>query len=182
MAFSFHLTNSCCKAALTPVMKFSLSNNAGDFISVYLAHSSRCVLNDFSKHFAFLFLLQIPSFISPNWPLLPVPQHSLSNNIPNHSPLHYCQFSKRTTYSKILDWFSPQISALRRRSEGGTAGRPPIIREKRVWGWNTGLTPVRWWSCFQVKTSGPMMDAHFRGHTLQLKRTHTGLHECPCLG
>ncbi len=66
------------------------------------------------------------------------------------------------------DYDSPRTSAPGRGSEWGTAGRPPSSLEERVWGWRTGLTPVRWWSGSQVKkTSGPMMGgwSHTRSHT-----------------
>lgn len=49
------------------------------------------------------------------------------------------------------DSVAPRTSAPGRGSEQGTAGRPPSSLEELVWGWRTGVTPVRWWSGSQVK-------------------------------
>lgn len=46
---------------------------------------------------------------------------------------------------------SLSVSVPRDRGSGReTAGRPPTSQGERVWGWRTRLTPVRWWSGFQV--------------------------------
>ena len=59
-------------------------------------------------------------------------------------------------------------------SKRGTAGRPPSSLEERVWGWRTGLTPVRWWSGSQVKNIWSS-DGRVVAHALAHSKTGTRL-------
>lgn len=103
-----------------------------------------------SKLPAFLFLLPNSSFHSSTLgftayvrglTLIISPIISLHVILPN---------LRRTTYPRPRLCL-PQNQCPGTGSEWRTAGRPPSSLEERVWGWRTGLTPVRWWSSSQVK-------------------------------